>query len=639
MRHVVIGTAGHIDHGKTALVRALTGVDTDRLPEEKRRGITIELGFAPWPLAPEVHASIVDVPGHERLVHTMVAGATGVDLALLCIAADDGVMPQTREHLDVLALLGVARGLLVLTKCDLADSDVLALVETDIRDTVQGTLFADAPLLRTSSRAGTGLDELRQAVLAATRNLPERDASGPAFLPLDRVFQKHGFGTVVTGTLARGSLSVGDAISAWGERGEPVAGLKVRGLQSSNQAQERVSAGMRTAVNVAGRDVEALTRGMVLTNSPHGPLSDACVASVRVLGHAAPLRDEELTVHLGTSERLARILPLGAPEIVAGTTGPVLVRLGAPVAAHAGQRLILRRPGLDRGATVAGGEVLDPRPPRSKGAPRLLASLAGELAKGGGAGIEALALAARGDGLDEAALTWRLQPGERRKTVDKLVNEGRLVAVGDRLVHRKVVSEACAAVLALVTEHAGASELAAGLSEAELTTRVPPPLRGVVPAALARERERGRLVVKDGLVDLPGRGRSGTEAVAPEATRLLALYKEGRFTPPSDDDAATATGIEPRRLQDVLASLRREGRLVKVTTGLHYDAAALDEITSRVLGLLAELTEVDTGQFKELLGGVSRKYAIPLLEYLDAHHVTVRVGDSRKMHPSRRKGA
>ncbi|MBI3179681.1 MAG: selenocysteine-specific translation elongation factor, partial [Deltaproteobacteria bacterium] len=409
-RYLVIGTAGHIDHGKTSLVRALTGVDTDRLVEEKRRGITIELGFAPWRVSDEVEATIVDVPGHERLVRTMVAGAGGIDLALLVVAADDGVMPQTREHLDVLKLLAVPRGIVVLSKCDGVDAEILALVEEDVRAACRDTPFAEAPVVRVSSKTGEGLAALRAEVVRAALEVAPRPAAGSAFLPLDRVFVMSGYGTVATGTLLRGTLRTGDPVEAWGETREPVRDLKIRGLQALGREREAIPAGMRTAVNLAGRDVESVSRGMVLAPPGAFVAVDACIAWVEALARAKAMGDETVTVHLGTSERQARVIPLGKDKIAPGESAGVLLRFSRPVAAFAGQRLVLRRPGIHGQATVAGGSVLDPEPPRGKGGVALAASQVAGLRGSAGDRLLAIARESRARGVDAAEIERRLPP-------------------------------------------------------------------------------------------------------------------------------------------------------------------------------------------------------------------------------------
>ena len=379
MSHIVIGTAGHIDHGKTSLVQALTGQNTDRLKEEKKRGITIELGFAGWKLNDDIQASIVDVPGHERLVRTMVAGAGGLDLAMLVIAADDGVMPQTREHLDILKLLQVQQGITVITKSDLVDEELLELVQEDIRETIESTPFADYPIVTVSSKTGDGLETLRETVIQLVSQIDRRVTEGPAFLPLDRVFTKEGFGTVATGTTLRGTLQEGDAVELLGSDPYPIKDLKVRGLQALGHTRASVTAGMRTAVNISGKRTDEIKRGMILTSSGAFENVESCIVWVELLTHATPLKNEVLSIHLGTCEREATVIPLGLDEIAPGESGGLLLRLKAPVACFAGQRFVLRRPGLSVQATIGGGEILDPHPAQGKGSVALATSQLGQL--------------------------------------------------------------------------------------------------------------------------------------------------------------------------------------------------------------------------------------------------------------------
>jgi selenocysteine-specific elongation factor len=639
-RHLVIGTAGHIDHGKTTLVRALTGIDTDRLDEEKRRGITIELGFAPWKLSDEIEASIVDVPGHERLVRTMVAGAGGMDIAMLVVAADDGVMPQTREHLDVLRLLGVPAGLVVLTKCDLVDDELLELVEEDVRDAVRGSIFEEAPITRTSSRNETGMEQLSARVLELASAAAARPSEGPVFLPLDRLFSKAGYGTIGTGTTLRGSLKVGDALEAHGESTEPIGSLKVRGLQALGSARDAVSAGMRTAVNLTGRNVEQVSRGMVLTHAGSFVAVDSAVVWVRVLPHAEPLGDEMLSAHLGTSEREARVLPLGAAAIDPGQEGGALLRFSRPIATYAAQRLVLRRPGLHGQATVAGGEVLDPEPPRGKGSVSLAASQLERLRGHVEDRLLAVARESRARGIDEASVLRRLPPGEGENAIRKLEKKGKLVRVpgaGARWLDADLASALVRRVVSMVNAHHDREPLSPGLAEAEVTSRLPPPERHLAELATGLAVSQGRLSRDGAHLAVPGRGAAVDETAKQEMEAIRTLYSKARFTPPTDKEVGEALGLETKRLQELLGLLRRRNELRRVTETLHFDAETMSTIEARVLDKLESQEQMSAPEFKELAGGVSRKWAIPLLEYLDRNKVTLRVGDVRKLHPSRRK--
>jgi selenocysteine-specific elongation factor len=637
--HIVVGTAGHIDHGKTSLVKALTGVDTDRLPEEKRRGITIELGFAPWPLTPSLTASIVDVPGHERLVRTMVAGAFGIDIAMLVVAADDGVMPQTREHLDVLQLLAVPAGVLVLTKCDLVDGELIDLVEADIRETCRGTLFENAALVRTSAKSGLGLAELKTRVAATAETAARRPNDGPAFLPLDRIFTKAGYGTVGTGTTLRGTLKVGDSLEALGESAIPLENLKVRGLQSLGLAVEAVKAGMRTAVNITGGDVERVGRGMVLAHTGAFKTTDACVAWVSVLRHAGALSEETLVAHLGTTERETAVIPLGAAEIPPGSEGGVLLRFARPVPCFSGLRLVLRRPGVNSEATVAGGEVLDPEPPRGRGAVALAASQLDSLRGPTEERLLAIARESRSQGLSRAAAWRRLPPGSAESVLEKLGRRGSLVKVpglDERWVDVGLMRELEGEIIGLVEKHHDASPMSAGVPEPEVVSQLPLPEQHL--AGLAVERAvLGRKLSRDGaLIAIPGRGASVTAEAKVQLQTLRDLHLATPFTPPTDLELAVTLKVERKRAHELLALLRRQGALVRVSEAMHFDAATIADLEARLIRHLEQHDGMTASEFKTLAGGASRKWAIPLLEYFDRNRVTLRVGDLRRLHPSRR---
>ncbi|HYQ80873.1 MAG TPA: selenocysteine-specific translation elongation factor, partial [Anaeromyxobacteraceae bacterium] len=399
MRRVVVGTAGHIDHGKTALVKALTGIDTDRLAEEKRRGITIELGFAHLALPDGTVAGVVDVPGHERFVRAMAAGAGGIDLVVLVVAADEGVMPQTREHLDICRLLGVPRGLVAVTKSDLLPElgpDWLPLLTQEIQAAVRGTFLEGAPVVPCSARSGEGLPRLLEAIAALAREVPERPADGPLFLPVDRAFTLKGFGTVVTGTLLSGAVAEGEAVAL--VPGPPgAAPLRVRSVQVHGRPAPRALAGQRTAVNLPGVEAGAIARGQVLTHPGVVPATSMLDAEVTLLGAAPqPLKHRaRLLLHVGTTQVPGTVALLQGELLAPGATGLAQIRLGEPVAALPGQRFILRgfRALEGRGKTIGGGRVLALAPRRRR--------------RGRAADVDQLRVLAGGD--DDARLQAVLQ--------------------------------------------------------------------------------------------------------------------------------------------------------------------------------------------------------------------------------------
>src|SRR5438445_3773553 len=398
MRSLIVGTAGHIDHGKSALVRALTGTDPDRLKEEKERGITIDLGFAHLDLGDGLVASFIDVPGHERFVRNMLAGAHGIDAVVLVVAADESVMPQTREHFHICRLLGIARGLVALTKCDAADADMQALAEMEVRELLAGSFLERAPVLRVSARTGQGLDELKYALRALARESPPRPAGGLLRLPVDRAFTLRGFGTVVTGTMVTGDLALGEEVELLpsGRR------ARVRGLQVHGVAAEQVAAGHRTAVNLSGIEVQEIARGDVLARPGTLRATSIVEAELTLLPGERPLKDQaRVRVHLASAEVLARVRTLAGPTVVAGPAAPVQLRLESPAVAGRGDRLVVRS--YSPAVTIGGAVVLDPLAAKRRrgSAARPAAGLDATAAaiafvtEAGAAGVDAPTLAAR----------------------------------------------------------------------------------------------------------------------------------------------------------------------------------------------------------------------------------------------------
>ncbi len=632
--HRIIGTAGHIDHGKTALVRALTGVDTDRLPEEQRRGITIELGFASWPLAADVHASVIDVPGHERFVRTMVAGAAGIDLVLLVVAADDGVMPQTREHLAVCELLGVQRGLVVISKTDLVDDDMLALVREDVAASVQGSFLEGAPVLACSALTGAGIDALREATLGALRETSPREGVGPAFLAIDRSFTRPGFGTVVTGTLLSGHLALGDEVDVVpGPRTRPLLGAKVRGLQVHGASVDDVSAGTRVAANLRGAEHDEVGRGDVVVSAGSRSATTSLLVELRSLPDAPPIKErDQLSLHVGTKGALATVLPLGTKTLDAGSRGYARLTTTEPLVAFADQRVVLRKPGLHGQGTIAGGRVLDPAPSGGKGAHARWAETAPRLA--GARNVEERLLAlladARSQGVVEPELCARCPPGsDVRAALAALERAGRalLVDAGQRrFVDARLLADLEQQVLALTREFHEERPLVLGISPREIETRLPPPARVLAGAALERLCGRKALVREEGLVRLASHQAAGPGRALLE--KLERVYEGARLKPPLDEEARQSLGVGPKELRDALGELKRQGRLQRLGD-LHFHVSALDDVRARVERYFAGASELSTAQFKDLAGGVSRKYAIPLLEWLDSQGATRRQGDVR----------
>ena len=635
MRSLVIGTAGHIDHGKSALVRALTGTDPDRLKEEQARGITIDLGFA-HVQANGVNLAFVDVPGHERFVKNMLAGAGGIDLVLLVVAADESVMPQTREHFHICRLLEVPAGVIVLTKSDLADADTMKLARLETRELVAGSFLAHSPIVAVSSKTGDGLEALRQALVDAASSLRERDREGPARLPIDRVFSVKGFGTVVTGTLVSGAIREDSELAVLPRD----LRIKVRGVQVHGQRAAEAVAGNRVAVNLGGVEVADLSRGDTLC-VPGGfePTRrlDVVVDVLRdgrALGHGARVR-----FHHGTTELLGRVAIAAdrqderlAVEIAPGRTAYARIRLEAPAVLTRGDRFILRS--YSPSITMAGGVVLDPHPPRS--GIRSAAALA-----------RYRRLDQRGDAvaaLDSAVLAFVDERGPAGLPLSALVSRAGLsrpaaeaagarlsraaqaVRVGDLFVSPVVLRELSECLLSAIETHHQAQPLSEGLPREEarerLFGRAAPSVFEHVLAALAGD---GKIIARDRLA------RAGHQlSLSPEEARardaIERIFRDAGLTPPDVPSAATAANVSAVVADRVAGLLVRQKTLVKLDA-LVFHAEALARLKADVRGLKGD-ARVDVPAFKARYG-ITRKFAIPLLEFLDRERVTRRVGDSR----------
>ena len=633
---MIIGTAGHIDHGKTSLVKALTGIDTDRLKEEKRRGITLELGFAHLTLDDGTVAGVVDVPGHERFVKAMAAGAGGVDLAVLVVASDEGVMPQTREHLDICRLLGVKAGVIALTKSDLLAElgpEWRALVDADLKALTTGTFLEGAPVVPCSSRTGEGLDALKAALTRAAAALPKRPSEGPAFLPVDRVFTIKGFGTVVTGTLLSGVLAVDEAVALLPGLPGP---FRVRGVQVHGQPVARVEAGQRAAVNVAGVEPEALHRGMVLVRSGELPETRMLDVELSLLPAAeAPLpRRRKLLLHLGTAQVEATVALLDMERLEPGETALAQLRLDAPVGGLVGQRFILRgsRALPGRGATVAGGRILSITPPRRrKGGAAVVAplleadpstQLAWLLRQAGYRGLTQQELFGR-SGLGPKVLTRALELMGTKGAALLVDRERRLYLSGE------VFEGLQGRALALLAAFHEREPLREGLSREELRQRLSAELDarafGRVLQALV---DSGRVELDKEVVRLKGRGRTLSLGDEAARTRLAAELSAAGLAPPTVNELAQKLQLTTPRLQELLKVLVTQGAAVRVSEELCFDAAALVGLRERLVAHLREKKEITTQAFKEMVGQ-SRKFVIPLSEYFDREKVTLRVGEKR----------
>jgi len=645
MKDVIVGTAGHIDHGKSALVLALTGTDPDRLAEEKRRGITIDLGFAHLDLGSGVRVGFVDVPGHERFVRNMLAGASGIDLVMIVIAADESVKPQTCEHFEICRLLGVPRGLVVITKRDLVDSELLETVRLEVREFVAGSFLEGAPVVAVSARTGEGLDDLRREVLRLSLATPARPIDLPFRLPIDRSFVIKGFGTVVTGTLAAGRIGKEAEVEIF-PQGRKV---RVRGVQVHNEAANAAVAGQRTALNLAGIDAAEVSRGMVLAAPNLFQSTSRLDCTLSLLASARPLKNRSrVHFHSGTTESLAEIVLLEGREVRPGERAFAQLRLAQAGLYLPGDRFIIRQ--FSPVTTIGGGTVLDNQPEKHRaGDPRIRALLE-RLESAPEARLELLvrelgeatvaALAAR--------TGWSAEEVVRRAqdTGKRLLALGQPASLLADSEHFTAVTRR---ILAALESFHLQNPLLPGLPKEDLRGRLaarnlssgagarsqePPPHTIQIPsqplfnAALQSLQGQGKVRLEAETVRLAGREvRLSTGELAAKESISRAFETAG-LAVPSASEVLARLPVERARAEKIFQILLRDKTLVRVSEGLVFHRAALDRLREMLAARKGKTSRIDVPAFKEMTG-VTRKYAIPLLEYLDRERVTRRQGDER----------
>ncbi|HSR98230.1 MAG TPA: selenocysteine-specific translation elongation factor [Kofleriaceae bacterium] len=628
---IVLGTAGHIDHGKTSLVRALTGIDTDRLPVEKARGITTELGFARLDLG-DRRIAVVDVPGHERFVKSMVAGATGLDLVCLVVAADEGVMPQTREHLDICELLGVRRGLIVLTKRDLVDDEWLAMVTADVRAAVAGTFLENAPAVACSTRTSAGLDDLRTAIAAAVDDLPPRERTGVFRLPVDRVFTVKGFGTVVTGTVLGGSVKIGDELVVIPSG----VSARVRGIEVHGAAVDQAIAGHRAALNVGGVSVDDLARGDLLVHPGRVAGSHILDVELRYLATAPgelPKRSKVL-VHHGTSQVLASLILVEQSQLAPGGTALAQLRIdaAAPLGALPGDHFILRGfvATATHGTTIGGGRIVRVLAPKARKGSQHADTVARLAAA---RHDERLALdikAAAFAGLGVTDLVRRLgSPAEvLAPALETLAASGELLATGTgehaHYLHAAAVADVEGRIVA-----AAAAAGPDGAAREELRTHLPAALSARAFDAIVAGLERKGAIATDGdrvrKATAPSRG----PALSAAETKLLDQFKSWGIEPPRPKDVPAAVNQGDAQIKTLLDRLIAGKRLIRIKPDLYMHADVVADLRSRLVAFLDAHKTIDAQQWKDLTGA-SRKFTIPLAEFFDAEKLTLRVGEIRR---------
>ncbi|MGC2333790.1 MAG: selenocysteine-specific translation elongation factor [Candidatus Acidiferrales bacterium] len=628
IKHIIVGTAGHIDHGKSALVEALTGTNPDRLAEEKRRGITIDLGFAFLGLE-DVQFGFVDVPGHERFVRNMLAGAGGIDVVVLVVAADESIKPQTREHFDICRFLGIPRGIIAITKSDLVDADMVGLVRLEIEEFVRGSFLEGAPIVPVSAKTGAGLGVLKQELRRAAHETPAKDVTRHFRLPIDRSFATKGFGTVVTGTLISGSVKVKDEVEIYPVRRR----VRVRGLHSGGKPIEEAVAGQRTAVNLQGIDHGDVKRGMVL--APPGILASTKRVDARItlLQSARPLKNRTRAhFHAGAAETIAEVILLDRAELAPGESALVQLRLDDEILLLPGDRFILRQ--FSPVVTIGGGIVVDARPPRHRRNDPAVGNFLERIEHGSAEEVLAAIAEAAPRGLtleDMLARTGWLE-ADVRAAVKKLVEQKKLRILTEQpltVAPEQALTKSAAAILEAVDRFHRDNPLLPGIPKQELRGRIGKPRLELFEAALGDLAKRQAVSVSGDLVQRAGRAI----ALSPDEARAKEMI-EGEFeraglTVPSVTAVLGKLPVEPARAQKILQILLREKVLVKIADDLVFHREALAQLRT----LLAKYSKEKGNRlpitaFKEL-AGISRKYAIPLLEHLDREHVTRRAGDER----------
>ncbi len=635
---IILGTAGHIDHGKTSLVKALTGIDTDRLKVEKERGITTELGFAHLDLQGR-RFGLVDVPGHERFIKAMVAGAGGLDLVCLVIAADEGIMPQTREHLDICELLGVRLGVIALTKSDLVDDDWLELVTADVREGLEGSFLEEAPIVPVSTVTGDGIDSLKDTLVELTKGLATRSPDGRFRMPVDRIFTVKGFGTVVTGTVISGNAAVGDEVIC-APNSTPA---KIRGLQVHGGEATKTRAGMRCAMNLAGVSVSQIARGDVIVHPASITPSHIIDVKFRYLKSSkAKLKTRSrILVHHGTTQRMATLVLVDKTEIQPGEEVLAQLRMDAsePLVALPGDRFIARGFVVQQhyGTTIGGGEVvrvLAPKARRSAVEATALLTAMSEADTVEKLALEIMSAKSAGRDLEELARRTGLPPNVLGSSLQKLVELGTLVRAGKGKLAIYMHAEEMGRLEKLATDIVASyhEEFAErrGMPKAELISRLPSALPPRMTEELLGTLLRRKALEEDQeILRRPGKGAANAEGLSELEEQLADQFLAWGNTPEKPKKVAAAIGASESATQKALQKLLTTGVLIKVSTDLYLHQEAIETLRTALREHFESAKELTPGEWKELVGA-SRKFTIPLAEFFDREKLTLRVGDVRK---------
>ena len=631
MRHVVLGTAGHVDHGKTALIKALTGTDTDRLKEEKERGITIELGFASLKLPSGKTLGIVDVPGHEKFIKHMVSGAAGIDLVMMIIAADESIMPQTKEHLHICSLLGIRSGLVALTKIDMVENDWLELVKTEIQDFLKGTFLEGVPVIPVSALKQKGIDELTAALDTVVQNIPKKNDCGIFRLPVDRVFTMKGFGTVVTGTLISDSISVGEDVLILPEE----ISARIRGIQVHNQPTQEATAGQRTAINLQGIEKESLQRGDVLARpGTVVPTTRLDVFIEYLKNNAKSLKNRTLArLHTGASEIIARVILIEKDELAPGEKGFAQLILEKKDVVVAGDRFVLRS--YSPITTIGGGLIIDPLPPKHKRLNKkvieeLATLLNGTLPKK----IEVILERAGFAGTNLRHLVFRL--GTNAKNIKEelqsiLSQKSALITDKEEtnIISASFYEKLAQSAAEIISQYQKKNPLREGISKEELKASLGRDISPKLFFMLLQNLTANKTIEVDKeTVRLFGHKVTLADDLNSIRQEILKIYNEAGLTPSSFKDVINNFQDKKTEAQNIIKLLLKDGSLIKINEELIFTREALDNLRKNYKALLVKEGKATPVSFKELTG-LSRKYIIPLMEYFDTDKLTMRVGDHR----------
>jgi len=623
MRYVILGTAGHIDHGKSTLVHALTGIDPDRLKEEKDRGITIDLGFAYLTYPDGLKVGIVDVPGHERLIKNMLAGAGGIDIVLLVIAADEGIMPQSKEHLAICNLLRIKKGLIALTKSDLVEKDWLTLVTEDIKNFVKGTFLENAEIIPVSAKTGDNLELLKERIRDIALNIEPKPVKGIFRLPVDRVFTLKGFGTVVTGTAVSGSISV-DAFVEVLPKGIKT---KVRGLHSHGEQLKTAYAGQRVAINLQGVEKEEVKRGDVLTIPDKIKPTFTIDAVIELLNDIPALKNKSLVhFHTGTSEVIGRIIIYDKEELKAGESAYCQFRFQEPVTVMAGDRFIIRR--FSPLLTMGGGEILDPVPryrKRQEGYEDLKILEKGSLE-------EKLSMRIFNNGVKGITLSalegWiKAELPDIDAAIKSLIRKGEVIEIENSFLHRKVFDALSQKMLSTIESFHKENPLRAGMLKEDLRGIVKLLDQRIFENLLASIKE---IEVEKEIIRLKTFKISLGEDRKLIKDRILKILEDSASQPPFKEELLKMISVNTKELDELLKIMTSEGNIVRINDSLYLSAKNYTKMIDSLKAFFKTKTEMTVGEFRDILG-TSRKYALPFLEYLDSHKITLRVGDKRKL--------